>query len=227
MLIAMAPCVPRPSASWSSLFKMSNLNVQDQCCYCPAHLIKYAHGIAVFCFVVNIKRNSMIPNINMQDVVLYMYNGTRVCQRYVRWSEWSGSSSGTMQNTQGNACFFKAAMANNFKHVFFFFFFWLANIIQHDNVIKWKHFPRYWPFVRGIRRSPVNSPHKGQWCGALIFSLICTWINGWVNNHEAGDLRRHPVHYDVIVMKWLDFFSMNLMAHQILIIQTGITHICV
>ena len=50
----------------------------------------------------------------------------------------------------------------------------------HDDVIKWKHFPRYWPFVRGIHRSPVNSPHKGQWHGALIFSLICAWINGWV-----------------------------------------------
>ena len=41
------------------------------------------------------------------------------------------------------------------------------------DVIKWKHFPRYWPFVRIIHRSPVNSPHKGQWRGALIFSLIC------------------------------------------------------
>ena len=41
----------------------------------------------------------------------------------------------------------------------------------HDDVITWKHFPHYWPF-RGIHRSPVNSPHKGQWRGALIFSLI-------------------------------------------------------
>ena len=70
----------------------------------------------------------------------------------------------------------------------------------HDDVIKWKHFPRYWPFVRGIHRSPVNSPHKGQWRGALIFSLICARINGWVNNHEAGDLRRHRAYYDVIVL---------------------------
>ena len=70
----------------------------------------------------------------------------------------------------------------------------------HDDVIKWKHFPRYWPFVRGIHRSPVNSPHKGQWRGALMFSLICARINGWVNNPEAGDLRRHPTHCDVIVM---------------------------
>ena len=70
----------------------------------------------------------------------------------------------------------------------------------HDDVIQWKHFPRYWPFVRGIHRSPVNSPHKGQWRGALMFSLICARINGWVNNGEASDLRRHRAHYDVIVM---------------------------
>ena len=54
--------------------------------------------------------------------------------------------------------------------------------------------------VRGIYRSPVNSPHKGQWRGALMLSLICIWINGWVNNREASDLRRHRAHYDVIVM---------------------------
>ena len=69
----------------------------------------------------------------------------------------------------------------------------------HDDVIKWKRFPRYWPFVRGIHRSPVNSPHKGQWRGTL-FSLICAWINNWVNNREPGDLRRHCAHYDVRVM---------------------------
>ena len=75
----------------------------------------------------------------------------------------------------------------------------------HDDVIKWKYFPRYWPFVRGIHRSTVNSLHKGQWRGAFIFSLICARINGWVNNREAGDLRRYRSHYDVIVMSslWL------------------------
>ena len=73
---------------------------------------------------------------------------------------------------------------------------------MHDDVIKWKHFPRYWPFVRGIHRSPVNSPHKGQWRGALMFTLICARINVWVNNRKAGDLRRYRVHYDVIVMVW-------------------------
>ena len=74
--------------------------------------------------------------------------------------------------------------------------------MNHDDVIKWKHFPRYWPFVREIHRSPVNSPHKGQRRGALMFSLSCGWINGWVNNCEAGDLRRHRAHCDVIVM-WI------------------------
>ena len=46
----------------------------------------------------------------------------------------------------------------------------------------------------------VNSPHKGQWRGGLMFSLICAWINRWVNNREAGDLRRYHAHYDVTVM---------------------------
>ena len=47
---------------------------------------------------------------------------------------------------------------------------------------------------------PVNSPHKGQWRGALMFSLICAWINDWVNNREAGDWRCHRGHYDVNVI---------------------------
>ena len=63
----------------------------------------------------------------------------------------------------------------------------------------WRHqmetLPRYWPFVRGIHLSPVNSPH------ALLFSLICVWINGWVNNREAGDFKRYRAHYDVTVMR--------------------------
>ena len=76
----------------------------------------------------------------------------------------------------------------------------------------WKHFPRYWPFVRGIHRSPVNSPHKGQWRGALMFSLICARINGWVNNGEAGDLRRHRAHYDVGVMVYCVPLVMTLLT---------------
>ena len=71
----------------------------------------------------------------------------------------------------------------------------LSQLPQHSHMAWWR-----WPFVWGIHRSPVNSLHKGQWRGALMFSLICVWINGWENNREAGDLRRYRAHYDVIVM---------------------------
>ena len=70
----------------------------------------------------------------------------------------------------------------------------------HDDVIKWKHFPRNRAFVRWTHRLPVNSRHKGQWRGALMCPLICAWINRWVNNREAGDLRHRRAHYDVTIM---------------------------
>ena len=73
---------------------------------------------------------------------------------------------------------------------------------MHDDVIKWKRFPRYWPFVRRIHRLPANSPHRGQWRGPLMFSLIYARISGWVNTREAGDLRRLRPHWDVTVMVW-------------------------
>ena len=47
-----------------------------------------------------------------------------------------------------------------------------------------------------------DSAHKDQWRGALMFSVICAWRNGWVYNGETGDLRPHRAHYDVIVMLW-------------------------
>ena len=81
----------------------------------------------------------------------------------------------------------------------------------HEDFIKWNHFPRYWPFVLGIHRSPVNSPRKGQWRGALMFALISAWINGWINNREAGDLRRHRTYYDVTVMQhWIYSFAQSV-----------------
>ena len=53
---------------------------------------------------------------------------------------------------------------------------------NHGDVIKWKHFPRYWPFTRGIHQSPMNSPHKGHWRGAIIFCLIC--LNKWLSKQS-------------------------------------------
>ena len=73
----------------------------------------------------------------------------------------------------------------------------------HDDVIKWKHFPRYWSFVREIHRAP----HKGQWRGTIF--VICAWINDWVNNGEAVDLRRHRTHYDVTVME----YQLHIIVH--------------
>ena len=78
---------------------------------------------------------------------------------------------------------------------------WKSMVWYHGDVIKWKHFPHHWTFVRGIHRSSVNSPHKGQWRGALMYSLIGAWINDWVNNGGAGDLRRHRAHCDVTVIQ--------------------------
>ena len=82
------------------------------------------------------------------------------------------------------------------------------------HVIKWKYFPRYWAFVRGIHLSPVNSPHKGQWRGALIVSLICVWTNDWIHNRYAGDLRHHRTYYRVTGM-WLWAFILWATRHLI------------
>ena len=71
---------------------------------------------------------------------------------------------------------------------------------HHDDVINWKHFPRNWPFVRGIHRSQVNSSHTGRRCGALMFSLICAWTKGKMNNRDADNLRCHRAYYDVTVV---------------------------
>ena len=80
-------------------------------------------------------------------------------------------------------------------------------LYAHGDVIKWKHFPRCWLFVQGNHRSPVNFPHKCQWRGALMFSVIIGRTNGCVNNRDAGDLRRHRAYYDVTVMYWRHFMS--------------------
>ena len=72
-------------------------------------------------------------------------------------------------------------------------------LICHDDVMLLA-------FVRGNHRSPVNSPHKGRWRRALMISLIWFWTNGWLNNRNAGDVRRHRTHYDVTIMWWCGWF---------------------
>ena len=74
--------------------------------------------------------------------------------------------------------------------------------------------------LRGIHLLPMDSPHKGQWRGALMFSLICAWTNSWANNRDAGDLRGHRAHCDVTVMRsyfavqGLDFMHWRRVMHR-------------
>ena len=78
------------------------------------------------------------------------------------------------------------------------------SILRAQDCLWWRHqletFSALLAISAGNSPVPVKSPHKGQWRGALMFSLICARINGWVNNREAGDLRLHRAHYDVTVM---------------------------
>ena len=81
---------------------------------------------------------------------------------------------------------------------------WTGWIYCAPRYTWWRHqmetFSALLALCAGNSPVPVNSPHKGQWRGPLMFSFICVSINDWVNNREAGDLRRHRGHYDVNVM---------------------------
>ena len=83
----------------------------------------------------------------------------------------------------------------------------------------WRHqietFSALLAICAGNSPVPVNSPHKGQWRGALMFSLISAWINGWANNREASDLRRNSAHYDVIAMRfmWIALLGISSILH--------------
>ena len=91
----------------------------------------------------------------------------------------------------------------------------------------WRHqietFPRHWPFVRGIHRSPMDSPHKGQWSRAEIFPLIPARISGRANSRSAGDFRRHRIYYGVIVMIYKPFRVSAFSRFKYLIYYYGIS----
>ena len=106
----------------------------------------------------------------------------------IQWLSWNICGS--------NIFLFRAILVSNLEQ-----FMVHELIILHDDVIKWKHFPRNLPFVRGIHRSRWI-PHTKASDAELswMLSLICIWIKGCIYNPEAGDLRRHRGHYDVNVM---------------------------
>ena len=106
----------------------------------------------------------------------------------------------SLLNNQSSCCW--SQMSQYSRDITVRIYFYLFPVIP---VSWWRQqmetFYAYWSFVRGIHLSPVSkSPHKGQWRGALTFSSICAWANVWANHRDAGDLRHHLVHYDVIVM---------------------------
>ena len=83
-------------------------------------------------------------------------------------------------------------------HLYFLFSWWRHQMETCSALLSFVRGIHRW--LRGIYRSPVNSPPTDLWRGALMFSLICAWKNGWVNNQDAGDLRRNCAPYDVTVM---------------------------
>ena len=66
--------------------------------------------------------------------------------------------------------------------------------LNRDDVIKWKHQSRYWPFVTG------GFPFQRPVTGDLMFSLICAGTNVCASNRDAGDLRHRCSHFDFTVM---------------------------
>ena len=76
---------------------------------------------------------------------------------------------------------------------------YLELICFHDNIIKWKYFLHYWPFVRGNHWSPLSSPHKGQWCCTVMFSLICICLKKWMSKQSK--------------CRWLEMLSRSLWHH--------------
>ena len=108
-----------------------------------------------------------------------------------------------------------------------------ADSSPHYDVIKWKHFPRYWSFERGIHRSPVNFPHKCQWRVTLVFSLICALnkrlskqSRGWWFETPSRSLWRHcnelnlsgkcwPAYsgnwlYQTLIVRWYRRYSLRI-----------------
>ena len=168
--------------------------VVDSCTVYPK---KYAHGFVVLCFVVFMQSFIMNPHEVFIHINQGCFAGTGAIVRLpqCQWSKPDGYRkisqciTTTKYSKAKTVCIFLGIYCNLLTSLRA-----ASLLLTHDDVIKWKHFPRYWPFVPGIHRSPINSPHKGQWCRALMFSLICAWIYGWANNREADNLRRHRAH---------------------------------
>ena len=90
---------------------------------------------------------------------------------------------------------------------------WGYRLSSHDDVIKWKNFPHYWPFCMGNSLVTSEFPAQRPVTQSFDVFFICAWMNSWVNNREAGDLRCHHAHYDITVMIVLYFGHSILIYH--------------
>ena len=98
----------------------------------------------------------------------------------------------------------------------------------HDDVIKWKHFSPYWPFVRGIHRLAVISPRQGQWRRALVLSLICALNKrlskqslGWWFETPTCSLRRHCNDIDKVCSHWRRLLSSAVRWYREIPLRSG------
>ena len=98
----------------------------------------------------------------------------------------------------------KSCHVNNFWFSSDNFFSWSDDIFLFST--RWRHQMETFSALLAlyVGNSPVTGefPSQSRWRGALGFSLICAWIDGWVNNPEAGDFRRHRAEYDVIAVNY-------------------------
>ena len=115
----------------------------------------------------------------------YLHDGIRddVKTRYLFWND-------PLMFVQYLLCVYQAHAIPSLVHdlVDMFNFLWPCNAIRRQCTMLSSD-GNIFRITGHLCRSLVNSPHKGQWRGALMFSLICARINGWINNLDVGDLR--------------------------------------
>ena len=127
-----------------------------------------------------VKHTAVFASLNM---TIWFSTSTDICHKSKRFISAIQSENVTLNNSGWKQNINKLSCIEKPK--------WL----HHSNA-WWRHQMEAFSALLAI-----CAPHKGQWRGALVFTLICVWINGWVNNREAGDLRRNHAHYDVTVME--------------------------
>ena len=120
------------------------------------------------------------------------------------WNRWTDST-----NYNHTFCqWWLLVVIKNFSQVFIV----LAQLLKYlqidCNILPWHWSPLcYWPFVRGIHWSSMDSPHKRLAAQALIFSLMLAWTNCWTNMPVPGYLTRYDTHVKVFanLLQYLSF----------------------